>query len=921
MKTTRLTHLILSLVFMVTMLSGQAHALLKAVGAVDPVSTVPSYYLDTNNLALTLCTDQNGFCILPPPFDPAIPPMSPITATGPVNDANFPDESFYYSAEAIFPIDGDTARLTFVIEAAFLGGVMPDGGIVFLRTDLQKMQGLAGNSTYRVTHPYGTFTFTTDNVGDTTGGGGVAVRQEDTAGGPAQWLPPGMKAGTVTGIGPYLTRKTGGLIVDPVSGHTYIGDAVTPVEVVGSPTGNNFARIERIITNGTSHAPIVVGETNLFTLMGRVFTGPIPSELSTTATYARDAVKGQVDIFATTLPGATVNVSGTGITSADLLQDVPATGKHFLHIPLATSDLPTGLVVTNSLDLQNTPPHALALVDEVNITEANYNQTTNVLTVRAASRDRLPPLPTLTVAGFTAPNTLDTNGVFTKTLTSIPPQTITVTSSKGGSATAPVSVGVPDPVVITSPDTLPAYTIGSLYNQLLTVTGGVPPYTWSGTVSGTLPPGINFFPSTGRLFGTPSTIGTYTFTLQVADSLGTTASKPFTITANTPPNPVAVDDTAATTAGSTVVINVLANDSSPVSSLNPATVAVSAATGGSAVANLDGTVSYTAPANAGTYTFTYTVKDNGATPLVSNAAQVSVTVTVLPPATPTLVGPSGVSSNLSPTYSWNAVSTATDYDLFRDINGTQTIAAFVGSSICTNGVCSVAQAPALADGSNVYWIVRAKNSGGVSAWSTPLTFVATSVSTPATPVLSSPSGIIANTSPVFTWQASAGATEYDVFKDVDGVQTLSTFPASICVSGTCTVTQTPALADGAHVYWIVRAKNSAGISAWSAPLRFTATNAVTPATPSLIAPFGTSGTTPTYSWTDVAGATAYDMFIDINGVQSLATYTSTGNCDGTTCSVTPVTPLQTGSNVYWIIRAKNIAGISSWSTPLTFSAN
>lgn len=632
MKSVRFTQLALLLVFAVTLLTSPAHALLKAVGAVDPVHTVPKYYLDTNNLALTLCTDQNGFCILPPPFDPALPPMSTITTTGPVDDNNFPGESFYYSAEALLPIDGDTARLTFVIEAAFLGGVMPDGGIVFLRTDLVKMQGLTPNSTYRVTHPYGTFNFTTDNVGDTTGGGGVAVRLEDTAGGPAQWLPPGMKAGTVTGIGPYLTRKTGGLIVDPISGHTYIGDAATPVEVVGSPTGNNFFRVERILTNGVPVSGIS-WQTDFFVLMGRVYTDPIPSELSVSATYARDAVDGQVDIFATALPGAVLNVSGTGITAADLTPENPATGKYFLNIPLSTPDLPSNLVVSNSLDLQSHPPHPITLVDEVNITEANYNQSTNVLTIKASSRDKVAPFPTLTAANFTAPgNSFDSNGVFTKTLTTIPPQSVTVTSSKGGSATAPVSVGVPDPLVITTAETLPDYTIGSLYNQLISASGGVPPYTWSSSVSGTLPPGINFFASTGRLFGTPTSFGTYSFSLQVSDSLGAVTIKPFTLTSSTPPNPVAVADTASTTAGSTVVINVVANDTSPVSSINPATLSVSAATGGSAVANLDGTVSYIAPASAGTYSFTYNVKDNGGPALVSNSALVSIDV-IMPPLT------------------------------------------------------------------------------------------------------------------------------------------------------------------------------------------------------------------------------------------------------------------------------------------------
>jgi hypothetical protein len=58
--------------------------------------------------------------------------------------------------------------------------------------------------------------------------------------------------------------------------------------------------------------------------------------------------------------------------------------------------------------------------------------------------------------------------------------------------------------------------------------GGVPPYTWS-QVAGTLPPGLSVQASPGRVRGTPTTAGTFTFTLRVADSGGQTASRQFTI--------------------------------------------------------------------------------------------------------------------------------------------------------------------------------------------------------------------------------------------------------------------------------------------------------------------------------------------------------------------------------------------------------
>jgi hypothetical protein len=66
--------------------------------------------------------------------------------------------------------------------------------------------------------------------------------------------------------------------------------------------------------------------------------------------------------------------------------------------------------------------------------------------------------------------------------------------------------------------------------------GGRTPYTWSRT-SGTLPPGLALQASPGRISGTPTAAGTYTFTLRVADSGGQSATGTFSITVNPPAPP------------------------------------------------------------------------------------------------------------------------------------------------------------------------------------------------------------------------------------------------------------------------------------------------------------------------------------------------------------------------------------------------
>lgn len=70
---------------------------------------------------------------------------------------------------------------------------------------------------------------------------------------------------------------------------------------------------------------------------------------------------------------------------------------------------------------------------------------------------------------------------------------------------------------------LPSAARGVLYSARLRAAGGVPPYQWS-IISGTLPAGITL-DSSGTLFGVPTSVGTFDFTLQVVDSSTQTAQQ------------------------------------------------------------------------------------------------------------------------------------------------------------------------------------------------------------------------------------------------------------------------------------------------------------------------------------------------------------------------------------------------------------
>jgi len=83
---------------------------------------------------------------------------------------------------------------------------------------------------------------------------------------------------------------------------------------------------------------------------------------------------------------------------------------------------------------------------------------------------------------------------------------------------------------------LPNGTVTQAYNQPVQTTGGTPPLTWS-IVSGNLPPPLVINPMTGVISGTPTATGTFSFTVQVADSAGQVVTRALSITINLPAPP------------------------------------------------------------------------------------------------------------------------------------------------------------------------------------------------------------------------------------------------------------------------------------------------------------------------------------------------------------------------------------------------
>jgi large repetitive protein len=110
---------------------------------------------------------------------------------------------------------------------------------------------------------------------------------------------------------------------------------------------------------------------------------------------------------------------------------------------------------------------------------------------------------------------------------------ITATDTGSTGIGAPFSIiqnytlDVPSPTIAVTPASLPGGTAAALYTQTINASGGVSPLTFA-VSSGSLPAGLTLS-SGGNLAGTPTEVGSFTFSITATDTNGQSGSRSYTL--------------------------------------------------------------------------------------------------------------------------------------------------------------------------------------------------------------------------------------------------------------------------------------------------------------------------------------------------------------------------------------------------------
>ena len=379
-----------------------------------------------------------------------------------------------------------------------------------------------------------------------------------------------------TGSGPYLGSRAYTLIVaaptlvmTPSSGPLSAAAGTAYSRTFAASGGTSPYNYAIVINSGTlpsglsfnagtatlAGTPTSAGTVNFSVTATDNSTGSGP--YAVTGNYTLTVSAPTISITPSTLPNPAI--------AAAYSQTVTASGGTGPYSYTITSGaLPTGLTLNTATGtISGTPTAGGTFNFSIKATDANSFNATQVYTVTlgAPTLTLTPPASSFnatlsqafsqafTAAGGTGPyqyslsinsGTLPTGlsfnagtGTLAGTPTAAGTVTFKVTATDSSTGAGPYSIfaiytlTAAAPVITVSPSTLPGGSVGTVYSQTATASGGTAPYTYAVT-TGALPVGLSLNPGTGAISGTPTAGGTFNFSVTATDANSYTGTRNFT---------------------------------------------------------------------------------------------------------------------------------------------------------------------------------------------------------------------------------------------------------------------------------------------------------------------------------------------------------------------------------------------------------